>query len=149
MRNIFLITIVALLSVQCQRSGTKKVSEKFPEGQLKMECVIDTTNHKSDTLEKTEYYKNGNIKITGQYKSNERDGEWQYFYKNGQLWSKGTFVNGKSDGLFVIYNEDGTLFMQSSYKEGKPDGSWIFYEKGKKKKEVIFANDSIIKETDF
>lgn len=149
MRNIILITIMALLIIQCHKTGTKRVVEKFPDGELKMECIIDTTNNKSDTLEKTEYYNNGNIKITGKFKSNKRDGEWKFYYKNGQLWSKGTFVDGKSHGLFVIYNEDGTLFMQSSYKKGKPDGIWIFYEKGKKKKEVIFSNDSIIKETDF
>ena len=149
MKNLFLLAIIVLLSVKCKESGTIKVTEKYPDGQLKINCVIDTTKGKSDTLEKTEYYNNGNVKITGKYKSNDRDGEWQYFYKSGQLWSKGTFVNGKSHGLFVIYNEDGTLFMQSSYKDGKPDGTWIFYEKGKKNKEVVFANDSIIKETDF
>ena len=39
--------------------------------------------------------------------------------------------------------------MQSSYKQGIPDGLWIFYENGKKKKEVLFKNDSVIKETNY
>jgi len=145
--KIYLILSVFLLA--CNQVGTVKVTEKYSNGTIKKEYIIDTTQHKTDTLEITEYYPNGNVRLKGTYKNNLRNGEWQYFHKNGQLWSKGNFIDGKSEGIFTIYEEDGKLFMQSSYKEGKPDGTWVFYEKGKKKKEVVFVNDSIVKETDF
>lgn len=149
MKYTFFSLFVMLFLFACQPQGTVKIKETYPDGQLLKEIILDTTENKNDTLEKTEYYPNGNIKIKGTYKNNLRHGEWQYFYKNGQLWSKGTFINGKSNGKFIIYEEDGKLFMQSSYKNGIPDGLWVFYEKGKKKKEVLFKNDSIIKETNF
>jgi len=146
-RKLCLILIV--LTFACNRSGTVKVTEKYPDGKIKKEYWIDTTLQKSDTLKVIEYYPNGNVRLKGEYKNNLRHGEWQYFYKNGQLWSKGNFIEGKSEGVFTIYEEDGKLFMQSSYKNGTPNGTWVFYEKGKKKKEVVFANDSIVKETDY
>lgn len=148
--NIIVYTIIGFIFlIACQQNGKIKCKETYPNGQLMKEYIIDTTEQKHDTIEKTEYYPNGNIKVKGTYKNNLRHGEWQYFHKNGQIWSKGTFYEGKSNGIFNIYEEDGKLFMQSSYKQGIPDGLWIFYKNGKKKKEVLFKNDSIIKETDF
>lgn len=130
----------------CKSDKYLKVEQKNPDGTLLFTCLIDTTNNKQDTLEKTDYYPNGNIRIKGTYKNNLRDGLWEYYFENGKIWSTGTFKNGKSDGIFTIYNKDGSLFMKSSYKNGKPDGKWQFYENNKLKKEVYFSNDSIVKE---
>jgi antitoxin component YwqK of YwqJK toxin-antitoxin module len=144
---IFIFVIVLIFG--CSNNKTETIKEYYPNKKIFKEYTLDTSSNKRDTIEKTEYYPNGNIKVHGSYKNNLRDGLWEYYHPNGKLWSKGNFKEGKSEGIFTIYNEDGTLFMQSSYKNGKPDGKWIFYDKGKKKKEIIFANDSIIQETNY
>ncbi len=146
---VCLIVFWGILLASCQPSGQMKVEKKTEDGKMLATFVIDTANGKLDTLEKTEYYPNGQIRIKGTYKNNKRDGEWIYYFEDGKVWSQGTFKDGKSDGVFTVYNKDGSLFMRSSYKNGKPDGKWLFYENNRLKKEVVFANDSIIKEIDY
>ncbi len=147
-RRIIFFCLISL-AWSCSQSPYMKVEQTSADGKLLFTCLIDTMGGKSDTIEKTEYYPNGQIRVKGTYKNNLRDGEWTYFFENGNIWSKGTFKQGKSDGIFTIYNKDGSLFMKSSYKMGKPNGKWQFYENNNLKREVYFSNDSIVKEINY
>ncbi|MCX7863249.1 MAG: hypothetical protein N2449_09685 [Bacteroidales bacterium] len=133
----------------CQPSTYVKIEQKAPDGTLLFECLLDTAQGKRDTIQKTEYYPNGKVRVKGSFKNNLRHGEWIYYFDNGNIWSQGTFNEGKSHGTFTIYNKDGSLFMKSSYNNGKPDGKWLFYDKNKLVREVHFANDSIVKEVNY
>lgn len=148
-KTIIYFSFCVAVIYSCHRKETVTIEENYPDGKLMMSCEIDTSQKRHDTLYKTVYYPNGNIKIKGSYNNNLRQGIWQYYYSNGTLWSKGTFKNGKSEGVFTIYNEDGTLYIQSSYQNGIPEGLWSFYDKGKKIKEVTFKNNTIIKTVNF
>jgi antitoxin component YwqK of YwqJK toxin-antitoxin module len=144
-----IIIIFSIILLSCKNEKYLNIEKKLPDGTLLYTCLIDTTNGHSDTIQKTEYYPNGNVRVKGTFKNNLKDGEWEYYYENGKLWSKGTFRNGKSEGIFTIYNKDGTLFMKSSYKNGKPDGKWLFYKKNKLIKEVYFSNGEIEREVNY
>ncbi len=145
MKIKLLVFIIFIFILSCKSDKYLKIERKDADGKLLFTCLIDTTNNKNDTIEKTEYYPNGNIRIKGTYKNNLRDSVWEYYFENGKLWSTGTFKNGKSNGIFTIYNKDGSIYMKSSYKNGKPDGKWSFYQNNKIIKEVYFSNDSIVK----
>ncbi|MCX7955362.1 MAG: hypothetical protein N3A01_09285 [Bacteroidales bacterium] len=148
-RYLFTNVILFVIIVGCKRPNYKNIVEKYPNNKIKSIIIIDTTEQKNDTIKITEYYFNGNIKLTGGFKNNKRHGEWIYYYNNGKIWSKGNFINGKSNGLFYVYNEDGSLFMISCYKNGIPDGIWSFYKNNRKIKEVIYKNGEKLKEIDF
>ncbi|MBI5542117.1 MAG: hypothetical protein HY951_18820 [Bacteroidia bacterium] len=148
-KYIFLIVIAFTFSSCGGRKGVEKIDATYSNGKPAKISFVDTSNGKSDTLSKLEYYSNGNKKFEGSLKDNVRDGKWTYWFENGKVWSEGTFRNGKSDGVFNVYNEDGTKYMQSCYKNGIPDGCWTFFDKNKKKKEVYFKDDKIIKQIDF
>ena len=54
---------------------------------------IELTNYFTDMSEELkknglfeEYYKNGQLKIKGDYKNGIKDGYFEFYYENGQLW---------------------------------------------------------------
>jgi antitoxin component YwqK of YwqJK toxin-antitoxin module len=149
MKNIFIILSLVILAFSCEPKGVEKVDATYENGKPAKVSWVDTTNGKSDTLKKVEYYPNGNKKVEGSFKENLRDGKWTFWFKDGKVWSEGSFKKGKSEGFFNVFNEDGTKYMQSCYKNGIPDGCWTFFEKNIKKKEVYFKEDKIIKQVDF
>jgi len=149
MKTVIIISISLALLYACGNNLKKNIDASFADGKPSKISYINDANGKTDTVRKEEFYKNGQKKVEGGFKNNMRDGVWTYWYENGKVWSKGSFKNGLSDGKFDIFNEDGSKYMQSCYKNGKPDGCWTFFNKDKKKKEVYFENDSMVKQVEF
>lgn len=149
MKNLIVISILLILVFACGNNLKKSIDATFADGKPSKISYLDESNGKTDTVRKEEFYINGQKKVEGGFKNNLRDGLWTYWHENGKIWSQGTFKDGLSHGKFDIYKEDGSRYMQSCYKNGKPDGIWTFYDKDKKKKEVYFENDSIVKQIDY
>ncbi len=149
MKKSLFFLIIASVLFSCEKKGVEKLDASYDNGKPARVSWVDTTAGKSDTLRKLEYYPNGKKKVEGAFKENLRDGKWTYWFQDGKIWSEGTFRKGKSDGVFNVFNEDGTKYMQSCYKNGVPDGCWIFFDKNKKKKEVYFKENKVIKEVNF
>jgi antitoxin component YwqK of YwqJK toxin-antitoxin module len=145
----FCVGILVVFTISCTSQPEEVVVEKHPNGKPSVTAKLDETKSPPDTLSKTAWFQNGQMKIRGDYKNNKREGKWEAWYENGKLWSEGYFENGLSEGEFKIYNEDGSLMIISSYKAGKPHGKWTFFTDGTKSKEVYFENDSIINEISF
>ncbi|MCD4694829.1 MAG: hypothetical protein K8S16_01210 [Bacteroidales bacterium] len=137
----------------------------YIEGGLAFEAVIDTgyLNGKA-----TYYYKNGNIKATGNYKSEIRNGIWKYFYPNGQLKKVLNFINGnpliasyytksgkakvingegKYKGEFYNYKQCLPITIWGKVIDGKMNGMWTLYNSYYKKKigKELFKNGIFIK----
>jgi antitoxin component YwqK of YwqJK toxin-antitoxin module len=149
MKILLLILVSIALFTGCDSRYKKSIDKTFSDGKPAKISVMDTVDGRNDTISKVEYWPNGNRRIEGGYKNNLRDGEWTYWFENGKVWSKGSFKDGLSEGKFQIYNEDGTRYLESSYKMGKPDGCWTFFDKNKKKKEVYFENNKMLRQVDY
>ncbi len=79
----------------------------------------------------TEYYRDGQKFVEGNYKLGVFDGEWSYWFPNGQLCKKVSFSNGKTDGQWEVFDKEGKRISQKSYKGGMRHGKWIvYYESG-------------------
>lgn len=96
-----------------------------------------------------EFYENGNKKITGTYKDNDKSGTWKYYYRNGQTRAIENYTNGIRDGLWETYYLTETRYINTvinsfdsverkktklsgKYKLGKKIGDWTsFDEDGK------------------
>ena len=48
------------------------------------------------------YYKNNQIKHTGNLKSGKFEGKWTHFEENGQIWLIENFQNGKKNGAWNL-----------------------------------------------
>lgn len=139
----FLMAGIVLIS--CNNKPVEVVKSSFVDGKPEKVEYLDKD---SQLVKSVEYYKNGQKKIEGAFKNEQREGEWMYWYENGKLWSRGSFKNGKSEGRFLSYNEDGTLFQEAMYTNGIPDGKWCFYKEEKRVKEVYYEMGKIINEID-
>lgn len=70
----------------------------------------------------TEFYKNGNPKITGYYYKNNPVGQWEKYYPTGKLMSAYTYA--------LIYNEENFYCLVGSYRD--------YYENGQLKTDGLY-----------
>ncbi|MFH0895832.1 MAG: hypothetical protein V2A54_15460 [Bacteroidota bacterium] len=97
---------------------------------------------------KTDYYRNGNIKIVGSYLNNVPDGLRRDYsidgkvtsstmFKEGVIIAEGVVDNaGFRQGLFKEFYETGELLAEGYYKDNKRVGEWKYYHKNGKTEQV-------------
>jgi len=93
----------------------------------------------------TEFYENGNIKSSGNYDRDSREGAWIENYENGKLKAKGNYTYSCRTKSWEDYFEDGTIKMKSEYGQPVwkadakntpgsemyrevPTGKWYYYD---------------------
>ena len=96
-----------------------------------------------------QYYKNGNINKTGNYKLGEKEGKWTFYYESGVKLADYNFKNGRYEGKQTEYYETGMPKKIFSYKNFEPHGKWTFYtKKGEIKKIIYFKKGKKVKEVE-
>lgn len=76
-----------------------------------------------------EFFENGQLKVSGQYKNKKRTGEWKSYYKTGELSSVHTYSKGKKNKVYKSFFKNGSL----KYETKNIDGVFInkgYYESG-------------------
>ena len=74
------------------------------------------------------YYKDGNIMYDGDFKNNVFDGNGKLFYKNGKIKYEGEFINDKFEGNGKYIWEDGKYYI-GQWKNSLPHGKGKQYNK--------------------
>jgi antitoxin component YwqK of YwqJK toxin-antitoxin module len=72
----------------------------------------------------TRWYENGQKMREGEYKDNEKVGEWKEWNEDGQKHQEGTFKHGEQDGLWTMWYENGQKSGEGTFKDGKKTGLW-------------------------
>ncbi len=81
-----------------------------------------------------QYYSNGKLQSTGNWRNGNKNGEFKEYRISGQLQSIKHYSNDRLHGEVIIYDETGTIIEQSNYHEGTLNGHSIaWYSKDKKK----------------
>ncbi len=96
---------------------------------------VDTANG-----QELEYYPNGQIRMSGDYKNGERHGVWTSWYESGIKRSEVTYKNGLRDGPVITWYENGNMRYKGWYEEDERVRKWKFFnEEGEliKKKEFV------------
>lgn len=75
-----------------------------------------------------DYYPNGQIKLQGNMKDGEREGQWESFFEDGKKWSQSTYLKGELHGPTTVFSSNGSLMYKGSFHEGKRIGQWVFYK---------------------
>ena len=73
----------------------------------------------SNKVKVTWYHDNGNVKESGYFVNNSKDGVWETFTENGIKTSEANYSNGMKDGNWTIWNEEGNLTYHIVYEDGK------------------------------
>jgi uncharacterized protein len=75
------------------------------------------------------FFEMNDYREEGNYKADQRDGEWKHFYiPSGKLRYQGKFVDGVSDGMQVFYYPNGKEKQTGKYAGGMKEGDWRFYD---------------------
>jgi len=67
-----------------------------------------------------DYYANGKIRLTVEYKNAKRDGLTTSYYDTGEKHAETPYKDGKVEGTKYMYKKDGSLTMKGNYVDGKP-----------------------------
>ena len=126
MNRILLITLLGSLLLGC--SPKKIVEATYENGNPK---IIRYYHKKSGALildREVVYYENKKKKIEGEYKDQQRNGQWKAWYENGTLWSEGEYKDGKRNGLGIAYHQNGKRYIEGIYRDDIRVGAWRFYD---------------------
>ncbi len=85
------------------------------------------------------YYDNGQLKISGQYKSKKRVGEWEEYYESGELYKIYSYTKGKRNFEKKSYFKNGNLKSKSN-KIGNDKFYTEFFENGSLFIEQVIKN---------
>lgn len=76
------------------------------------------------------FYPNGQMRDSGTYKLNRKEGTWKYWYSNGHLESVGTYVHNAQEGEWEYYRETGIRSSREKYTKNKVTALACFDEQG-------------------
>jgi antitoxin component YwqK of YwqJK toxin-antitoxin module len=101
--------------------------EHFKDGKLsgEGEYAPDGRRHGPWTF----YFRNGQVKAKGSYRSGQLDGAWIWYRESGGLLQQGAFVDGAQDGRWRRRHHTGKLLDEGTYAMGKKTGQWVTYGK--------------------
>ena len=138
MKNLLISLTIILAMVSCTSKDVKVVEEYFQSGTPKMVIDYKVTMGDSIPLHRTDFHKNGEKRMEGNFVNGKRDGEWMSWYANGVIWSKGYFEKGLRTGKSWAYYPSGKLYLKGSYENGEKVGKWlVFNEDG-----IVIGEDS-------
>ena len=94
------------------------VESYYKNGQLK---IIGEFSDGKKVGEWIEYYMSGNKKNEGQFANGKKNGSWEYYFLNTKIKEKQFYIDGNKDGLWEKFDVNGTVVQTESYQNGK----WI------------------------
>ena len=147
MRTLLIIFICALFFVSCSNDKNKNATDtNSPDTGNPIVSSFSDVKDESKNVKDGIYeerYKNGVIKIKGEYGGGKRFGQLASWYESGKLWSEGTYKNGLKEGKWTVWNENGKKRYEGSYKENKETGKWMFWDdKGDLSKEMDYDKEN-------
>jgi antitoxin component YwqK of YwqJK toxin-antitoxin module len=136
------LTVSLALNAQIERSPKIDLSQLIAEGYHfvyhddSSHAVARAWQYKGKPKSKNgkyyTFYKNGQIKIQGQYAKGKMHGEFKWFYPNRNLKAKIDYKDNLKHGKRVGYYESGALKNESAAFKGKAEGiSKYYYENGR------------------
>lgn len=91
-----------------------------------------------------EFFENGQLNITGQFKRGLKEGVWKEFYENGNLYEENFFELNQLDGMQKVYHPNGILGVIGRCRNDKEIGDWIFYGIGGDTLKIETYEDGIV-----
>lgn len=129
MKLFYLLPLFLITS--CQSNSAEGESD-IPEIQTVSEEVSAETENQSSEQKSGMYiekYPNGQVKMEGMLnKQNERNGLWISYYENGVKWSESYYEHGLLNGHSVTFFPNGKIRYVGEYINDEKVGEWKFYD---------------------
>lgn len=74
------------------------------------------------------WYENGQPRMQGQYKSDQRVGQFTWWHENGGRHLVAFYREGKKEGLWTWWHPNGMKSIQGEYKDDEAVGPWTWWE---------------------
>lgn len=129
------LILVVLLVITCVSAAERK----YPTGEVKLKYdLVDGMFHGAYQ----EFYKNGQVKVDGQYENDKKVGVWTFYFDNGQIETTQDFST-----VAAVVSSGTKCAKPQSFQT--MNGGLHFYYKGKKRyrnntnlKKIIRKSDS-------
>lgn len=134
MKKVFILSLVLFSLFSCGESTSKTPkpptdgvhyvgdSVNFIKYIYKDGIIISEqpfVDNKANGVSK-DYYANGNLRLTVEYKDAKREGLSVTYYETGEKHSETSYKNGKKDGIKYIYKKDGSITSKVPFADGMP-----------------------------
>ncbi|MCC6151786.1 MAG: sigma-70 family RNA polymerase sigma factor [Planctomycetes bacterium] len=81
----------------------------------------------------TNFWPNGIVRESGEYRDDLREGSWTYQYEDGIRFTEGEYLHNKPHGSWKVYDKQGNPETTGRYENGEHVGEWItFHPNGQK-----------------
>lgn len=100
--------------------GMKVVYFLPPPGD-KSQRIMSVYNYNNGLLhgDFKEYFDTEQLKISGSYKNNKKDGIWETYYLGGKMMALDRYKAGKRHGWSIAYDEKGNELKRSYFYDGQ------------------------------
>jgi len=92
-----------------------------------VEMVVSIVKIDHDTIERKEWYTNGQLSTWEFFRNGKREGERKSWRENGQLCEQAFYRDGKLEGKHMLWYENGNPYDQSFYRTNKRHGEFKFW----------------------
>ncbi|GAB4161463.1 MAG: hypothetical protein Tsb0033_18930 [Winogradskyella sp.] len=119
-------TLIKKSSVYDPDNGLKKI---YFDNNQQVEITYNVKDGKFDGEYKG-YHKNGNLRLEGVYKNDQKQGLWKEYDEQGNIIMAYNIVNGELEGESKEYNSEGKIKSSKIFKNGYRHGKSIdfFYD---------------------
>jgi len=144
MRNRLLLLVLSLsgLSSFAQQTDTVWFNHKWEKSPKEGSSYYRITSKNGDLFHVTDYYKNGQIQMTGTYLSMEtetKNGAFKWYYQNGQKKSESNYINNEEVGVSNNFFMNGVLQKTFVNDDNSKISTGISCKSGK----LIYQADSL------
>jgi len=88
------------------------------------------------------FHHNDRKAVSGEYNSNQPNGNWTWWHETGHESKKGKYVRGKQTGAWTWWHEGGERAREGDFLAGRKAGQWTaWFPSGVKQEEGMFHND--------
>lgn len=126
-RNIIILSVfIAFLG--CTGRVEKEIVHTYPDGSTQLKHWFRVKGDSRVLYKETGYYPDGQLRIKGKFRDNQRDGRWTYWYEDGNKWSEATFKAGMRHGKSTVWHENGQKYYQGFFNMDERSGIWHFWD---------------------
>ncbi|HSW67258.1 MAG TPA: hypothetical protein VLH16_01620 [Bacteroidales bacterium] len=123
-----IIFLIIITLTACSGRIEKEVVHAYPDGTPELKHWFRIKGDAKILYKETGYYPDGQLRIKGKFRDNQREGRWTYWHDNGNKWSEATFKAGTRHGKSTVWHENGEKYYEGFFGMDERTGTWRFWD---------------------
>jgi len=122
-----MLMFVGFVFFGCSPALEEVVVESYEDGTPKIIRYYKGEGKDKTMVKEGFFYKDGALRMEGEYLYGVKHGRWLSYYEDGTRWSEGHYVDGINDGPTITWHENAQKYYEGYYKQGERSGIWKFW----------------------